>query len=334
MKTGLVLGKFAPLHAGHQLVIETALSEMDHVVVLVYDCPDIETWPLPVRSKWIRDIYPAVEVLEAWDGPTETGLDPAITARHDDYLRKRLRNRVITHFYSSEQYGEHVSMALHAQNRLVDLGRASVPISGSAIRLDPFSHKDFIPPRVYRDLIKKVVFVGAPSTGKSTIASALAARHATVWMPEYGREYWQLHQQNRRLSLYQLTEIAIGHRNREDDLLKQANTYLFVDTDATTTLQFSYCYHEAADRELIRLADEAFGRYDVRFLCEADIPYEDTWDRSGEVDRSVMQRRIEADLIARKTNFHRLAGPLEDRIHVVEEILKQTRLWQPKYGGP
>ena len=35
---GLTLGKFAPLHKGHQLVIETALSEMDEVVVIIYDC--------------------------------------------------------------------------------------------------------------------------------------------------------------------------------------------------------------------------------------------------------------------------------------------------------
>jgi nicotinamide mononucleotide adenylyltransferase len=33
-KRGLTLGKFAPLPKGHQLVIETALAEMDEVVVL------------------------------------------------------------------------------------------------------------------------------------------------------------------------------------------------------------------------------------------------------------------------------------------------------------
>ncbi len=32
---GLTLGKFAPLHKGYQLVIETALREMDEVVTIV-----------------------------------------------------------------------------------------------------------------------------------------------------------------------------------------------------------------------------------------------------------------------------------------------------------
>jgi HTH-type transcriptional repressor of NAD biosynthesis genes len=37
-KRGLTLGKFAPLHKGHQLLIETALSEMDEVLAIIYDC--------------------------------------------------------------------------------------------------------------------------------------------------------------------------------------------------------------------------------------------------------------------------------------------------------
>jgi len=37
-KCGLTLGKFAPLHQGHQYVIETALTEMDEVVLIIYDC--------------------------------------------------------------------------------------------------------------------------------------------------------------------------------------------------------------------------------------------------------------------------------------------------------
>lgn len=37
---------------------------------------------------------------------------------HDAYLRKRLGDRRITHFFSSEQYGEHVSRGL--RHALID----------------------------------------------------------------------------------------------------------------------------------------------------------------------------------------------------------------------
>ena len=37
---GFTIGKFAPLHKGHQLVIETAIQEMDEVYVVIYDTTD------------------------------------------------------------------------------------------------------------------------------------------------------------------------------------------------------------------------------------------------------------------------------------------------------
>ena len=214
MKIGLTLGKFAPLHLGHQHVIETALREVDHLIVLIYDCPELATTPLPIRAGWIRSLYPTVEVLEAWGAPTETGLDPAITAQHDEYLKKRLRGYDITHFFSSEPYGEHVSKALDCEDRRVDVERSYVPISATAIRMDAFGNRRFLHPIVYRDLITQVVFLGAPSTGKSTLTEELAKRHQTTWMPEYGREYWEANQEARRLTTSQLVQIAEEHRRR------------------------------------------------------------------------------------------------------------------------
>jgi cytidyltransferase-like protein len=37
MRRGLVIGKFMPLHRGHQLLIDAALAECDDVTVVVYD---------------------------------------------------------------------------------------------------------------------------------------------------------------------------------------------------------------------------------------------------------------------------------------------------------
>ena len=68
IKRGLTLGKFAPFHKGHQLLIETALSEMDEVIVVIYDCPETTNVPLKIRSKWIKKLYPNLQVILAWDG--------------------------------------------------------------------------------------------------------------------------------------------------------------------------------------------------------------------------------------------------------------------------
>lgn len=320
-KHGLTLGKFAPLHKGHQFLIETALSEMDELTLIIYDAPETTSVPLDIRANWIRTLYPTIKVVEAWDGPTDVGDTPEIKKRHEDYILNQLKISGITHFYSSEFYGDHMSRALGAVNRLVDTSRTQFPVSGTLIRQNPFLHWDALHPLVYQDLITKVVFLGAPSTGKTTITEHLAADYQTAWMPEYGREYWEQHQIERRLTLEQLVEIAEGHLQREQALVNQANQYLFVDTNPLTTYMFSLYYHQRALPKLTELAQQATSAYDLVFLCDTDIPYDDTWDRSGDASRTVFQKQITSDLIQRKIPFFRLHGDLETRKKRVKSIL-------------
>lgn len=327
-KRGLTLGKFAPLHKGHQWVIETALSEMDEVMAIIYDCPETTAVPLAIRSNWIKKIYPSVRVIEAWDGPMEVGDTPEIKKKHEDYIINRLKIQNISHFYSSEFYGEHISLALGAVNRIVDPDRQTIPISATKIRNAAFEFRDYLHPLVYRDLITNVVFLGAPSTGKTTLVARLAQEYNTVWMPEYGREYWEQYQIDRRLSLEQLVEIATGHLEREEILLERANNYLFTDTNAITTYMFSLYYHGTAAPKLVELADRAASRYDLVFVCDTDIPYDDTWDRSGEANRYVFQKQIISDLIIRKIPFFLVRGDMETRVNYVKTVLDKYRKYE------
>ncbi len=100
-----------------------------------------------------------------------------------------------------------------------------------------------------------------------------------------------------------------------------ARDFLFIDTDATTTANFSYAYHDFCDHRLEQLASEVRTRYDLRFLCMPDFPHEDTWDRSGSVFRDAFQRRIEADLITRRLPYIRLRGTVDERMSVVKQTL-------------
>lgn len=351
-KIGLTLGKYAPLHRGHQLVIETALAEMDELFLVIYDCPEITPVPLPVRAGWLRRLYPQAHVIEAWDGSNEVGDTPEIKRMHETYLLNLLapyvlnpdepasdvsashlpdtaapNQRRITHFYCSEFYGEHISQAFRSVSRLVDCDRSAFPVSGTAIRANPYENRAYLHPLVYRDLITNVVFLGAPSTGKSTLAERLALELNTVWIPEYGREYWEAHQNERRLTLEQLVEIAEGHLEREETLLTQANGVLFTDTNALTTRLFSLYYHGAVDPRLEQLAQQCASRYDLVFVCADDIPYDATWDRSGDANRRVFQKQIIADLLTRKIPFFTLRGDLENRVAQVKAVLQR----HPKY---
>ncbi|MCD0465998.1 AAA family ATPase [Flavobacterium sp. ENC] len=319
-KVGLTLGKFAPFHKGHQLLIETAIDEVDELLVLIYDDPVINI-PLATRAGWIREIYPEITVIEGVNSPNDTGYTPEIMKIQEDYVLGLLGNRTISHFYSSEPYGEHMSIALNAINRQVDVSRNIIPVSATKIRKDSFGHKEFIHPKVYRDLITKVVLLGAPSTGKTTLAEQLAAHFDTQWMPEYGREYWEQNQVNKRLTLEDLLKIAEIHIEREDALVLQANRFLFSDTNAITTYLFSLDYHGTALSALENLAKTAEKRHDIIFVCDTDIPYDDTWDRSGDVKRKTFQQKIIEDLDARNLKYYMLKGTVAERIEQVSKVL-------------
>ena len=254
-------------------------------------------------------------------GPTVIGDTPEIKKIQENYVLSLLKGRKVTHFYSSEFYSDHMSKALGAINREIDRYRKIIPISGSLIRSNPYLNRKYLSPAVYKDLVVNVVFVGAPSTGKTTIAQELAKEFNTQWMTEYGREYWEKNQINRRVTLKQLIEIAEGHLEREEKCILEANQYIFTDTNAITTYMFSLYYHGKAEDKLVELAKKAEKRYDLVFICDTDIPYEDTWDRSGEVNRECFQKEIIEDLNNRKISFNLLSGNLNERIEKVKNVL-------------
>ena len=65
-------------------------------------------------------------------------------------------------------------------------------------------------------------------------------------------------------------------------------------------------------------------------VCDIDIPYPDTWDRSGEVNRKVFHLRTLAELRARNIPFFLLKGSLETRVEQARRLLDGYE----KYANP
>ena len=149
-KIGFTIGKFAPLHKGHQFLIETALKEMDELYVVVYDTDLIKN-SVQERADWIKKLYPNVKIIYAFDSPTQYGLDKESVNIQMEYLSKLIKDIPVTHFYSSELYGEKVADYLKIENRIVDKERINVPISAKIVRTDTKTNTKYLEDFVYKE---------------------------------------------------------------------------------------------------------------------------------------------------------------------------------------
>lgn len=154
-KIGFTIGKFAPFHKGHEYLIETALKEMDKLIVVVYDTDviDINT---EKRAEWIKEKYPKVEIKFAHNPPSQYGLDKESVNIQMKYLTKIMENEKPTHFYSSEKYGKSVAEYMNIIDRRVDNKRQAFPISASKIRNNIEENKNWIEDKVYLDCKDKL----------------------------------------------------------------------------------------------------------------------------------------------------------------------------------
>lgn len=149
-KIGFTIGKFAPFHKGHQFLIETALKEMDKVIVVVYDT-DVIDISTEKRADWIKKLYPNVEIKYAHNPPAQYGLDKESVNIQMEYLTEIMKNEKPTHFYSSEKYGASVANYMQIVDRRVDSQRKNVPISASVVRQDLEKNKNWLEDTVYKE---------------------------------------------------------------------------------------------------------------------------------------------------------------------------------------
>jgi nicotinamide riboside kinase len=172
--------------------------------------------------------------------------------------------------------------------------------------------------------VDMVVFVGAESTGKSTLAQHLAEQQGAGFVPEVGRFIWE--EKQGRLTAGDYVEIAERHRAAEDAAVALENgPHVFVDTNALTTLLLGLCFGQVTEPvppALLRCADDCRTRYLHHFVCADDIPYEEEPGvRENAAWRTHIQQLVLEDLDRRGIDYTVLTGTLEARAAKVMDVL-------------
>jgi len=227
--------------------------------------------------------------------------------------------------FTSEAYGDELARCLSAQHVCVDPQRLHVPVSGTAIRDDPFTHWDFVPPVVRPTYAHRVAILGAESTGKTMLAEGLARMFDTNWVREFGRAYCE-ERDPLRLTLEDFDAIARGQMSAEDDGARSANRVLICDTDVRTTATWSELIRGSRSAWLARMA--ATRQYSHALLLGDDVPWINDGTRVLRDARSRHTNLLEDELRATNQPYTRIDGPFEQRLGkaaaIVDRVL-QTR---------
>ena len=324
---GLVVGKFWPPHAGHLLVIEQALAECGRVTVVVCDRPDQTPPPAGQRAAWLRELCPRAEVIVVPD----IGYDDD-SRRWAAYTREFL-GAAPDIVFTSEPYGDAYARFLGARHISVDEARTAVPVSGTAVRADPFANWRYLPPPARAFYALRVCTIGAESTGSTTLAADLAERLGTVWVPEYGREYSieKFGRGDDTWSTHEFVAIAAEQARREDLAARECDRVVVCDTDAFATAVWHERYVGNRSHEVERVAENRRRpgtAIDLYLLTDIEIPFEQDGYRDGEHIREWMHRRFIERLEGTGRRYLVLSGSREERAMAARDAV-QTAFVRP-----
>lgn len=331
MRRGLVLGKFLPYHAGHAHLIRTARAQVDQLTVLVCS---IAREPIPgeTRFTWVSRSHPDCRVIHVSEELPQAPED------HPDFWQ--IRTDVVRRYagdvdvvFTSEAYGDPLARCLSARHVCVDAPRVRFPVSGTAIRRDPLANWQFIPPIVRSAYAHRVAILGAESTGKTTLAEALARTFDTNWVPEYGRAYCE-GRDARQLRLEDFDAIARGQIEAEDRAACFANQVLICDTDVRTTLTWSELICSSESPWLARTA--ASRVYSHALLLVDDVPWVDDGTRVLRNERRRHTALLEDHLCSTRQSYSRIGGSFDERVAraaaIVRRVLQSPP--RPRFDSP
>lgn len=166
--------------------------------------------------------------------------------------------------------------------------------------------------------MKKIVFTGPESTGKTTMAEKLAVQLNIPFVKEVARDY--IAQLNRPYNYEDVLNISMLQLAEEEKIKSFKPPLLICDTDLATIKiwcddKFNQCEPWITNAYLERLPD-------VYFLCAPDFPWQPDPLREDPERRNRLYEIYKSFLVHHKLRFIELSGSIENRLHTIYNILE------------
>lgn len=161
--------------------------------------------------------------------------------------------------------------------------------------------------------IRRFVFTGPESSGKTSLSELIAGHFDFVLVTEYARQYLESLQGNYTIS--DVFAIALHQQQLEENIAATTTTPLICDTDLSVIyiwLAFKYRYHSDKMMDTIK-SGLAHTHY---FLCYPDVEWEDDPLRENPDNREELFEMYDNLLKSLGANYTILKGSLKQRAEV------------------
>lgn len=311
MVRGLVIGKFMPLHKGHEALIDFAAQNCDYLTVLLCSTKN-EPIPGDKREEWLKHQYPEnnIEIYhlqyDEAELPNTSESSKDVSKVWSGKIKEILPN--INRLFSSEPYGEFVADFLAIEHYTFEVNRESFPISATDIRNNPIRYWDLISEAARSHFVFKVAIVGTESTGKTTLTEKLAAHFKTSFAKEMGRE---IVPKTEECTMDHLHQIAVKQAEEIQKATVAANKIMFSDSELNITKSYaSFLFNQEL---IVEDSVEKINQFDLILYLENDADFVQDGTRLNIVRRDDLDQSHRIHFEEQKVIF--LNGNWEERFN-------------------
>ena len=159
--------------------------------------------------------------------------------------------------------------------------------------------------------IKKVVFIGPESTGKSTLSALVARYYQTEWVPEYARNY--IERLSRPYKEGDLLKIAKGQVRSENQKARKAKQVLICDTDLHVIKVWAKHKYGRCHPSILQEITKR--KYDLYLLCYIDLPWVADNQREHPHQRDYFYEIYQKELAATNVPVVEIRGEYYERLN-------------------
>lgn len=164
----------------------------------------------------------------------------------------------------------------------------------------------------------QIVLTGPESTGKSTLAKALADRYNVSWVSEYARHY--IDQLNRPYEKADLLEIAKGQLEKVQQHQASNQQLLFIDTFMLVLKVWSEYKYGDCDPWILEQLQQ--NKPDLYVLCDIDVPWQYDEQREHPHVRAKLFNIYKNELTQLSVPYVIASGNLTQRLDQVHHQLQ------------